>query len=93
MKDWIRAHRHEPLRDVWKTANAKLSGHYAYYAVSDNWRQVAAFRTATMWLLYKWLNRRSERKSFTPTTWVAYVDTRKLAPLPRLMTNFNASAP
>lgn len=92
MKDWIRQHRHEPIAELWKTVNAKLSGHYAYYAVSDNWTKVRAFRTATMWILFKWLNRRGDRKSFTPETWLAYVDMRKLAAPTRLAMNLNAGA-
>ena len=91
MKDFIRANRTLPIRALWSTVNRKLEGHYAYYAVSDNWPMLLAFRTSTMWLLYKWLNRRSARKSFSPETYVAYVDRMKLAAPRRLVVNLNSA--
>ena len=91
MKDFIRASRTLPIRELWSTVNRKLEGHYAYYAVSDNWPMLLAFRTSTMWLLYKWLNRRSARKSFSPETYVAYVDRMKLAAPRRLVVNLNSA--
>ena len=48
--------------------NEKLRGHYQYYGVTDNTREVKRFRDQTVWLLYKWLNRRSQRKSYTVDT-------------------------
>ena len=93
MKDWIQHNRTLPLADIWKTVNAKLAGHYAYYSVSDNWPKLLAFRTATMWILYKWLNRRGQRKSFDPSTWIAYVDLMGLASPVRVVANLNAVGP
>ena len=45
--------------------NKSLVGYYGYYAVSDNMPSVQKFRFETIKLLFKWLNRRSQRKSFT----------------------------
>lgn len=64
MKEWIKAHRAIPLELIFKTVNAKLRGHYQYYGVTDNTREVKKYLTQTKWLLFKWLNRRSQRKSY-----------------------------
>lgn len=68
MKEWIKEHREIPLELIFKTVNAKLRGHYQYYGVTDNTREVKKYLTQTKWLLFKWLNRRSQRKSYTHDT-------------------------
>ncbi|MFT8310900.1 MAG: hypothetical protein ABF629_07025 [Sporolactobacillus sp.] len=42
-----------------------LIGYYNYYCITDNTPSVNAFRLQVMRLLYKWLNRRSQKRSFT----------------------------
>ena len=56
------------LELIFKTVNAKLRGHYQYYGVTDNTREVKNFLVQTKWLLYKWLNRRSQKRSYTSDT-------------------------
>lgn len=68
MKEWIKNHRTMPLELIFKMVNAKLRGHYQYYGVTDNTRDVKNFLSQTKWLLFKWLNRRSQRKSYTVET-------------------------
>lgn len=68
MKEWIKNHRTVPLELIFKTINAKLRGHYQYYGVTDNTKDVKNYLTQTKWLLFKWLNRRSQRKSYTHKT-------------------------
>ena len=53
------------LELIFKTVNAKLRGHYQYYGVTDNTREVKNYLTQTKRLLFKWLNRRSQRRSYT----------------------------
>ena len=65
MKEWIRSHRMMPVGELIKKINEKLAGHYQYYGVTDNSREVKNFQNATTWLLFKWLNRRSQRRSYT----------------------------
>lgn len=67
MKEWIKAHRTLPLAEVFKMVSAKLRGHYQYYGVTDNTESIKSFYTQTEWLLYKWLNRRSQKKSYSIT--------------------------
>lgn len=62
--EWIKENRHLPLKEIWQKTNQKLRGHYQYYGVSDNWNGLIAYREQVRRLLYKWLNRRSQRRSF-----------------------------
>lgn len=68
MKEWIKSHRTMSLELMFKTINAKLRGHYQYYGVTDNTKEVKNYLIQTKWLLFKWLNRRSQRKSYTVDT-------------------------
>lgn len=88
MREWIRSHLTVPLATLWKTVNRKLSGHYAYYCVSDNWAMVVQFRWQTLKALWWGLNRRSQRRSFTWQKFLAYVDRFPLAK-PRRVVNLN----
>lgn len=65
MKEWIKANRTMPLAELFARVNQKLKGHYQYYGVTDNTREVKNYLNAVKWLLFKWLNRRSERRSYT----------------------------
>lgn len=65
MKEWIRANRTLPLEEIFKTVNMKLRGHYQYYGVTDNSKELKNYLAQTKCLLYKWLNRRSGRRSYT----------------------------
>jgi len=65
VNEWARAIRNKlPLKQVMKVAAAKLQGHVQYYGVSHNFKAVEAFVYRTVEILFKWLNRRSQRKSF-----------------------------
>ena len=48
-----------------KIFHAKLAGHIRYYGVSFNAKQLERFVYQATRILFKWLNRRSQRKSFT----------------------------
>ncbi|KJS88958.1 MAG: DNA polymerase [Desulfosporosinus sp. BICA1-9] len=68
MKEWIKDNRIMPVSDLIKKINQKLRGHYQYYAVTDNTRGVKSYQHAVKWLLFKWLNKRSQRRSYTLDT-------------------------
>ena len=53
---------------------AKLTGHYQYYGVSGNMRGIARFYRLALRLALKWLNRRSQRKSFSWAGFLAYLE-------------------
>jgi group II intron reverse transcriptase/maturase len=68
MKHWIKNNRTMPVGELIKKINQKLRGHYQYYGVTDNTRSVKSYLTAVKCLLYKWLNRRSQRRSYNVDT-------------------------
>jgi len=62
---WVREIRNKySLQQVMKEAAIKLRGHIQYYGVSFNYKAVQTFVYRTIRILFKWLNRRSQRKSF-----------------------------
>ena len=84
MKEWIKTNRTMPLKEIFKMISAKLRGHYQYYGVTDNTKAIKSFYTRTLWLLYKWLNRRSQKRSYSKTAFFEMVlDTFKL-PEPKI---------
>ena len=68
IKEWIKKNRGMPLEWLFEKINAKLRGHYQYYGVTDNKRELKNFLNQTKSLLFKWLNRRSEKRSYTWST-------------------------
>ena len=65
-KDWIKKERNRHTLDVlWERAKTRIQGHYNYYGVSYNQTKLRHFYWACVKALYRWLNRRSQRRSFT----------------------------
>lgn len=66
VKEWAKKARNRvPLKALWKVFKAKLRGHIQYYGVSFNCESVKIFLYGATRIIFKWLNRRSQRKSFT----------------------------
>jgi len=66
VSEWAREVRNQKtLKEIWKTLKAKLRGHIQYYGVSHNYDRVQCFLDQTARIMFKWLNRRSQRKSFS----------------------------
>jgi group II intron reverse transcriptase/maturase len=78
-KEWLKKSRVMPTMWIMEKVELKLRGHYAYYGVTDNYRGIARFHREVTKLLYKWLNRRSQRRSYT---WAEFEGLLKLFPLP-----------
>lgn len=64
MKAWLKASRHLPKKQFFQTLKRKLIGHYNYYYVRGNSRAVWSFYSQVIEYAKKWLNRRSQRKSY-----------------------------
>jgi group II intron reverse transcriptase/maturase len=79
--DWIKDIRYrKKLDDIWELASAKLRGHYQYYGVSFNQPKLNHFYFAATQAMFKWLNRRSQKRSFT---WERFQRRLMFKPLPR----------
>ena len=76
-------------KEWWKTLSAKLRGHYQYYGISENSKGIQAFYSHTIRMLFKWLNRRSQKRSMNWEGFNKYLEKYKL-PLPRITHNFYA---
>ena len=51
--------------DIISKLNQILTGYYHYYGVYGNYPAVIAFRYRALKSLFYWLNRRSQKKSYT----------------------------
>jgi len=61
-----------------KKLNQILVGYYHYYGITDNSQSLSNFRFRMMRSLYKWLNRRSQKKSYN---WEEFNQMLKAYPL------------
>lgn len=76
----IREMRTQRLAVIIKKMNQILVGYYHYYGITDNARSLRSFRQQIRKSLYKWLNRRSQKKSYT---WETFSEMLKEYPLAR----------
>jgi group II intron reverse transcriptase/maturase len=65
MGTWLRTHRHRKLPKLMEKLAAKLRGHWNYYGVIGNSQSLSQYDYLTRRLVYKWLNRRSQKRSYT----------------------------
>ena len=71
---WCKKNRHRRVKDQFKLLNAKLRGYYNYYGVQGNYASLKEFFDLVQRLHQKWLNRRSQRPSYT---WDGYLALRQ----------------
>lgn len=74
----IKGMRHKPLKETIGKLNQILAGHYQYYGITDNINSLMQFLYRVKRSLYRWLNRRSQKRGYT---WKAYQDMLKVYPL------------
>jgi group II intron reverse transcriptase/maturase len=80
MNLWLKKARNfVELKEWWKVLRVKLLGHYRYYGASGNMQALRKFYIQTSKLAYKWINRRSQKKSFT---YAQYCKFKEYNPLP-----------
>jgi RNA-directed DNA polymerase len=78
--DWVKAARsRKPLKQLWVDAAARLSGHFSYFGVTFNEAKLHHFRFVCIGSLFKWLNRRSQKRSFS---WEKFERRQHFNPLP-----------
>ena len=81
LNEWFKRKRNTlKLKDLWKILCTKVRGHYEYYGVSGNSRSLGEYGYIVKCISFKWLNRRSQKKSFT---WNQFNQFVKLNPLPK----------
>jgi len=86
INQWLRQERNaRKLPELWQALGRKLRGHFNYFGVIDNSRALYRFERAVHRLLLKWLNRRSQRRSFTWESFLRYQARYPLAKPGRLV--------
>ena len=81
MNAWLKSIRNLiELKEWWKVLKAKLVGHYNYYGISGNYKSINRYYQKTIYLTYKWVNRRSQKASFNFREFMEYL---KRYPLPK----------
>lgn len=78
MNRLIQEIRNWSLREIIKKLNQILTGYFHYYGITDNSRSIGEFRFQVIKMLYYWLNRRSQKKSYS---WEGYNDMLKMYPI------------
>lgn len=89
MKQWLRKNRTTPLKELMPILNRKLVGHYRYYGVTYNIQSLVKYHYYTTKLLYCWMNRRSQKKSYN---WESFQQMLEYYPLAYPKRYFNLYA-
>jgi len=93
LRMWLKKVRSQiSVKAWWPVLKAKLQGHYQYYGVSGNMRGLTRYYRFAIRLVLKWLNRRSQRRSFSWERFRTYLDHYPL-PTPRIVHNFYTLSP
>jgi RNA-directed DNA polymerase len=78
---WIKERRNKcKMKIIWQELKLKIEGHIRYYGVSFNMHGISTFIYSVKCIIFKWLNRRSQRKSFNWDKFAAFIT---LNPLPK----------
>jgi RNA-directed DNA polymerase len=93
MKDWLKKSRSWPLRMILSSLRRRLRGYWNYYCVIANDRMTWRYRRAVTELVFKWLNRRSQRKSYTWTKFLKHWQGNWQVPRPRVVESWGGQKP
>ena len=64
--DWTRTSRHVLRKgEMLRQARIRVIGHLGYYAITDNTDRCSYYVYRTKHILFKWLNRKSQRRTYT----------------------------
>ncbi len=69
--EWIKKNRHQRTTTLMFKLRSKLRGYWNYYGVRGNYQSLHRYWRQVAKLLFKWLNRRSHRRSYT---WQGFYD-------------------
>lgn len=62
---WMQENLHRPIREQHQKLRQKLAGHFGYFAIVGNSRQIWRLRSAVIVAWRKWLSRRSQNGQMT----------------------------
>jgi len=64
-RQWCKTSRHTKISELMVTLRRKLQGYWNYYGIQGNGRSLWHYYHSVLQSLYKWLNRRSDRRSYS----------------------------
>jgi len=74
MNSWLKAIRNRvKTKEWWKIVSAKIRGHFEYYGISGNYAAIKDFYQLALRLIFKWINRRSQKKSMNWKQFINYL--------------------
>lgn len=88
LKDWIKESRSWPLKMILSSLGKRLRGYWNYYGVIGNGRMTGRYHRAVQRLIYKWLNRRSQRRSYGWTRFAILWHEHWKMPQPRIVEEY-----
>ena len=81
---WLKNARNlSTMEEWWKFVRLKLIGHYNYFGINGNMRCLKQYYNRAKSICFKWLNRRSQKKSMTWKQFLKYIQWNPL-PEPRV---------
>jgi hypothetical protein len=78
---WIKFNRSRPLKETMPILKRKLMGFQNYFGLPDNSRSLSRLSHYISRSLYKWLNRRSQRRSYNWSSFKDMLGYFKIEPL------------
>lgn len=84
INQWLKCVRNRAiLRQWWEMLKVKIEGHYRYYGISGNMPGIKAFYKEVVRFVFKWVNRRNQKKSYNWAKFLMYL-THNILPKPRI---------
>lgn len=90
LREWMAAHRHDPIREQHRVLSSKLAGMYAYFGIPGNAERLASLRNEVRREWKKWLGRRSWSGALF---WERYRQIEARNPLPRARIKEHSTRP
>jgi hypothetical protein len=85
---WCRENWHRAKREQHQELSAKLRGHYGYYGIPLNYKSIEIYYQQVKRIWYKWLNRRSAKRSQNWQEFGEYLR-NYLFPEPKILHSWN----
>ena len=81
LNKWLKGIRNcIPLKEWWPIFAQKLGGHFRYYGIGGNTSDLQSFYYCAIHSAFKWINRRSQKRSYNWEQFCRFLD---FYPLPR----------
>jgi len=79
LAEWCRRHRHRPVKEQHAALSRRIEGHFNYFGVNGNARNLQRLVDEVARAWHKWLRRRGQRR---PLNWTRFVELLRRMPLP-----------